>query len=65
MPTFRLEDEQGQWLTDARLAAHDWSSGDRIPQGQDTLEVIDVRGGQDDEFVTVVVRGMSERATTA
>jgi hypothetical protein len=56
MPTFRLENEQGQWLTDARLAAHDWKPGDRIPRGRDTLEVADVRAGRGDEFVTLVVR---------
>ena len=55
MPTFRLENEQGQWLTDARLAAHDWNPGDRIPRGRDTLEVVEVRAAGD-ELVTLVVR---------
>ena len=31
MPTFRLENEQGQWLSDARLGAHDWKAGDHYP----------------------------------
>ncbi len=56
MPTFRLETEQGQWLTDARLGAHDWTPGDRIPRGRDWLEVVDVRAGRDDELVTLLVR---------
>ncbi len=56
MPTFRLENEQGQWLTDARLGAHDWKPGDRIPRGRDTFEVVDVRAGGGDEHVTLVVR---------
>ncbi len=37
MPIYRLENEQGQWLTDARLAAHYWKPGDRIPRGRDAL----------------------------
>ena len=55
MPTFRLENEQGQWLTDARLAAQEWKPGDRIPRGRDTLEVVEVRDA-DDERITLVVR---------
>jgi hypothetical protein len=56
VPTFRLENEQGQWLADARFAAHDWKQGDRIPRGRDTLEVVDVRPEEDDGLVTLVVR---------
>jgi hypothetical protein len=56
MPTYRLENEQGQWLTDARLGAHTWKPGDRIPRGRDTLEVVDVRDGRGDALVTLVVR---------
>jgi hypothetical protein len=59
MPTLRLENEQGQWLTDARLGAHDWKPGDRIPRGRDTLEVVDVRAARDDGIVTLVVRSTS------
>ena len=55
MPTFRLETEHGQWLTDARLGANEWKPGDRIPRGRDTLEVVEVRDGPD-EFMTLVVR---------
>jgi hypothetical protein len=56
MPTFRLEDDEGQWLTDARLGAHDWKPGDRISRGDDTLEVVDVRTGRDVKLVTLIVR---------
>jgi hypothetical protein len=54
MPTFRLEDEQGRWLTDMRLNVPMWKPGGRIPRGRDTLEVVEVRhdGGQ----VTLVVK---------
>ncbi len=55
MPTFRLEDEHGQWLTDARLGPHDWKPGDRIPRGRDTLEIVKVRAGHDNNYVTLVV----------
>jgi hypothetical protein len=49
MPTFRIEDEHGQWLTNMRLGPREWKAGDRIPRGTDTLEVIDVRlAGEDD-----------------
>jgi hypothetical protein len=54
MPTFRLEDEQGRWLTDMRLNAPDWKPGDRIPRGRDTLEVVEVRPGP--EQATLIVR---------
>jgi hypothetical protein len=54
MPTFRLEDEQGRWLTDMRLNAPNWKPGDRIPRGRDTLEVVEVRAGEDQ--VTLVVK---------
>jgi hypothetical protein len=53
MPTFRLEDEQGRWLTTMRLNAPAWKPGDRIPRGRDTLEVVEVRHG---ELVTLVVK---------
>jgi hypothetical protein len=55
MPTFRLEDEQGRWLTDMRLNAPPWKPGDRIPRGRDTLEVVEVRVGEGQ--VTLVVKG--------
>ncbi len=67
MPTFRLENEQGTWLTDARLGPHDWKPGDRIPRGRDTLEVVNVRVGSGEELVTLVVRAepaTSKGATT-
>jgi hypothetical protein len=53
MPTFRLEDEQGRWLTNMQLNAPGWKPGDTIPRGRDTLEVVEVR--YDDEPVTLVV----------
>jgi hypothetical protein len=55
MPTFRSEDEQGRWLTNVQLNAPGWKPGDRIPRGRDTLEVVEVRHG--DELVTLVVKG--------
>jgi hypothetical protein len=55
MPTFRLEDEQGRWLTNLRSVATAWRPGDRIPRGRDTLEVVEVR--YDQEPVTLVVKG--------
>jgi hypothetical protein len=47
MPTFRIEDEHGRWLTDMRLNAPMWRPGDRIPRGRDTFEVVEVRVGKD------------------
>jgi hypothetical protein len=57
MPTFRIEDEQGRWLTDMRLNAPNWKPGDRIPRGRDTLEVVEVRVA--DDQLTLVVREVS------
>jgi hypothetical protein len=54
MPTFRLEDEQGRWLTDMRLSMPNWKPGDRIPRGRDTLEVVEIRVEADG--VTLVVK---------
>jgi hypothetical protein len=56
MPTFRLENEQGQWLTDVRLQVHSWKPGDRIPRGRDSLEVVEVRDGVEKQ--TLVVRDL-------
>jgi hypothetical protein len=55
MPTFRLEDEHGRWLTNMQLDAPAWKPGDTIPRGRDTLEVVEVRQGS--ELVTLVVKG--------
>jgi hypothetical protein len=33
---FKLEAENGTWLTDIRLSAPDWKADDRIPRGRDT-----------------------------
>ena len=54
MPTFRLETERGEWLTDMRLGSHTWKPGDWIPRGRDTLEVVEVRERGDS--VTLVVK---------
>jgi hypothetical protein len=54
MPTFRLEDEQGRWLTNMRLGVPNWKPGDRIPRGRDMLEVVEVRA--EEEQVTLVVK---------
>ena len=43
MPVFRIENEQGQWLTDMSINAPNWKPGDKIYRGRDSLEVIDVR----------------------
>ena len=58
MPLTRLETEQGQWLSDARLGSHEWKPGDRIPRGRDTLEVVEVRAGRGDAFATFVLRAV-------
>jgi hypothetical protein len=60
MPVFRIENEQGQWLTDIALNGHNWKAGDCIYQGRDTIEVLAVR--ESDEQTTLVVKGLSERA---
>jgi hypothetical protein len=54
MPTFKLVDETGDWLTDIRLAVPDIKAGDRIPDGRNFLEVLEVRDG--DEKRVLVVR---------
>jgi hypothetical protein len=56
VPVFKLEAEDGTWLTDVRLSAPDWKPGDRIPRGSDTLEVVRVR--HDDERDVLVVRSV-------
>ena len=43
MPVFKLEAEDGTWLTDIRVSAPNWKPGDRIPRGRDALEVVRVR----------------------
>ena len=60
MPVFRIEDEQGQWLTDMRLNGENWKAGDCIYQGRDRIEVLAVR--ESAEKTTLVVKGLSERA---
>jgi hypothetical protein len=39
MPVFKLVNEDGVWLEDARLGGADWKPGDRIAQGRESLEV--------------------------
>jgi hypothetical protein len=51
---FKLEAEDGTWLTNMRLSAGVWKPGDRVPRGTDTLEVVRVR--HDDELDVLVVR---------
>ena len=53
---FKLEAEDGTWLTDVRLGPPNWKPGDRIPRGKDTLEVVRVR--RDDERDVLVVRSV-------
>jgi hypothetical protein len=52
MPTFRIEDAQGRWLTNLRSNGYDWKPGDRIPRGPDMLEVIDIRPPEFEEGPT-------------
>jgi hypothetical protein len=53
---FKLEAEDGTWLTDVRLGPPNWKPGDRIPRGKDMLEVVRVR--HDDERDVLVVRSV-------
>jgi hypothetical protein len=55
MPVYRIENEQGQWLTDMALSAPNWKPGDTIYQGRDRITVVDVRAGE--EKTTLVVDG--------
>ena len=52
MPVFKLEAEDGTWLSGARLGPPGWKPGGRIPRGRDALEVVSVRH----ERVVLVVR---------
>jgi hypothetical protein len=54
LPAFKLEAEDGTWLSDIHLGPPGWKPGDRIPRGRDTLEVVRVR--HDDERDVLVVR---------
>ena len=56
MPVFRIENEQGQWLTDMRLNGESWKTGDCIYQGRDRIEVLAVRDSG--EKTTLVVKGL-------
>jgi hypothetical protein len=51
---FRLDTKDGTSVTDVRLGPPNWKPGDRIPRGNDTLEVVRVR--HDDERDVLVVR---------
>jgi hypothetical protein len=61
MPVFKLEAEDGTWLSDGRLDPPDWKPGDRIPSGNETREV--VRARHDDERDVLVVRRSRSRCT--
>ena len=56
MPMFRFEDEFGRWLSNARLDVADYKPGDRVQRGGETVDVIEVRSGPEDELVTLIVR---------
>jgi hypothetical protein len=45
VPTHRIENEQGQCLTNMSISSPKWKPGDRIPRGRDTIEVVEVRPG--------------------
>jgi hypothetical protein len=51
---FRLEDEQGRWLSGRVDERAELKPGDRIPRGRGTLEVVEVR--DEPEQVTLVVK---------
>ena len=53
---FKLEAEDGTWLTNIRLGVPNSKPGDRIPRGNDTLEVVRVR--HDDERDVLIVRSV-------
>jgi hypothetical protein len=53
---FKLETEDGTWLSDIRIGVPNWKPGDRIPRGTDALEVVRVR--HDDERDVLVVRSV-------
>jgi hypothetical protein len=57
---FKLEAEDGTWLTNIRLGVPNSKPGDRIPRGNDTLEVVRVR--HDDERDVLVVRALKPRS---
>jgi hypothetical protein len=54
VPVFKLETEDGTWLSDIHLGRASWKPGDRIPRGHHTLEVVRIR--HDDERDLLVVR---------
>jgi hypothetical protein len=47
VPVFKLEAEDGTWLSDVRLSAPDWKLGDRIPRGKDMLDLERVAASRD------------------
>jgi hypothetical protein len=57
VPTFRIEAENGTWLTDERLNGFDWRAGVKIHRGPgDTLEVLEVRDAPGEDKPVLVVR---------
>jgi hypothetical protein len=52
MPTYRVENQHGEWLTDLRLSPPSWKPGDRIFRGPDMLEIIDVREPEESDEPT-------------
>jgi hypothetical protein len=56
VPVFKLEAEDGTWLSDIRLGPPNWKPGDRIPRGNEMLEVASVR--DDDGRDVLVVRSV-------
>jgi hypothetical protein len=55
VPVFKLEAEDGTWLADVRLGPPNWRPGDRIPRGRHTLEVVEVRDGEETQVLVVRV----------
>ena len=64
MPMFKLVTADGVWLSDARLNTLDWKAGDRILNGRDSLEVVEVRAGGRRRCWSSV-RAAARRATSA
>jgi hypothetical protein len=63
MPMFKLVTEDGLWLEDARLNTLEWKPGDRILDGRDSLEVVEVRAARK-RRCWLSVRDMAARASS-
>jgi hypothetical protein len=62
VPTYKLVNEDGVWLSDEHLNGFDWRAGDRIHRGRDTLEVVEVRDSADARPTLVVRSGRGQKS---